>query len=66
MHKSSKFEANKKSQDSFILGEVFENGIDNKEHIFFLSSSKRNTFTNYVKADNKENNPIIQKLHLKP
>lgn len=55
-----------KNTNQYILGEVFENDIDNKEHIFFLSSSKGNTFTNYVKADNEENNPVIQILHLKP
>lgn len=55
-----------KKTKQYILGEVFNNDLDGKEHIFFLSSSKGNTFTNYVKADNEEDNPVIQILHLKP
>lgn len=55
---------NKESGQSMV-GEVFKNDMDDMEHLFFLSESKGNTFTNYVKAKNEEDNPCIQILYLK-
>lgn len=54
-----------KRTKQYMLGEVFKNDMDDKKQIFFLSHSKGNTFTNYVKADDEEDNPVIQILHLK-
>lgn len=48
-----------------MIGEIFKNDMDDMEHLFFLSESGENTFTNYVKSKNEEDNPIIQILHLK-
>lgn len=54
-----------KESDEYMVGEVFENDMDNREHLFFLSASDNNTFTNYVKPSHEEDNPVIQVLHLK-
>ena len=54
-----------KRTKQFIIGENFKNDMDDKEHIFFLSESKGNVFTNYVKPENEDDNPVIQILHLK-
>lgn len=54
-----------KEIDEFIIGEIFKNDIDDKKHIFTLSASENNTFTNYVKPENEDDNPVIQILHLK-
>lgn len=54
-----------KRTKQYIVGEKFKNDMDDKEHIFFLSESKGNIFTNYVKPENEDDNPIIQILHLK-
>jgi len=54
-----------KKTGQYQVGETFSNDMDERTQIFFLSASTDNTFTNYVKAENPEDNPVIQILHLR-
>lgn len=63
--KGTRFLVYNKETDKYFLGKKLWNDIDGTESPYFLSTSSGNTFTNYRKSTNIEDNPVIQILHLK-
>lgn len=63
--KNTRFLVYNKETHQYFLGKKLWNDIDRTESPYFLSESSDNTFTNYRKSTNIEDNPVIQILHLK-
>ena len=63
--KGTRFLVYNKETNKYFVGKKLWNDIDGTKSPHFLSASTDNTFTNYRKSTNPEDNPVIQILHLK-